>query len=104
MLALDANDNDHDIEPVDANTVVEYSTMQRLKGSGGISTAPRTKPARALTLLLKEQRDEQTAMHLLTMVIRRHNVPAMIMIGGSEANAWAIHSDNEEHGTAITKY
>jgi putative transposase len=54
-----------------------------------------------IDFLLTEQRDEQTAQRFLTKAIRRHGVPEKITIDGSAANAAAIKSYNEEHGTAI---
>jgi transposase-like protein len=54
-----------------------------------------------IDFLLTEQRDERAAMRFLTKAIRRHGVPQKITIDGSEANAAAIRSDIEEHGTAI---
>jgi transposase-like protein len=40
-------------------------------------------------------------MRFLTKAIRRHGVPEMIIIDGSDANAAAIHGYNEAHGAAI---
>jgi len=51
--------------------------------------------------LLTESRDERAAIRFLTKAIRRHGVPEKITIDGSEANASAIRSYNEAHGTAI---
>jgi putative transposase len=59
------------------------------------------KYGQTIDFLLTEQRDERTAMRFLTKAIRRHGVPEKITIDGSEANAAAIRSYNEEHGTAI---
>src|SRR5215510_6635956 len=54
-----------------------------------------------IDLLLTEQRDEPVALRFLTKAIRRHGVPEIITIDGSEANAAAIRRYNKEHGTAI---
>jgi putative transposase len=54
-----------------------------------------------LDFLLTEPRDERAALRFLTKAIHRHGVPEKITIEGSEANAAAIRSDNEEHGTAL---
>jgi putative transposase len=54
-----------------------------------------------IDFLLTEQRDEHAAKRFLTKAIRRHGVPETITIDGSAANAAAIKSYNEEHGTAI---
>ena len=51
--------------------------------------------------MLTESRDERAAIRFLTKAIRRHGVPEKITIDGSEANASAIRSYNEAHGTAI---
>jgi putative transposase len=59
------------------------------------------KYGQTIDFLLTEQRDERAAMRFLTKAIRRHGVPEKITIDGSEANAAAIRSYNEEHGTAI---
>jgi len=59
------------------------------------------KAGQTIDFLLTEQRDEQAATRFLTKAIRRHGVPETITIDGSEANAAAIQSYNEEHGTAI---
>jgi putative transposase len=40
-------------------------------------------------------------MPFLTQAIRRYGVLQKITIDGSEANAAALRSDNQEHGTAI---
>jgi putative transposase len=45
--------------------------------------------------------DPRAAKRFLTRAIRRHSVPETITIDGSEANAAAIKSYNEEHGTSI---
>jgi putative transposase len=59
------------------------------------------KHGQTIDFLLTEQRDERAAKRFLTKAIRRHGVPDKITIDGSEANAAAIRSYNEEHGTAI---
>ena len=59
------------------------------------------KMSQTIDFLLTEQRDEQAATRFLTKAIRRHGVPETITIDGSEANAAAIRSYNDDHGTAI---
>jgi putative transposase len=59
------------------------------------------KQGQTIDLLLTEQRDERTALRFLIKAIHRHGVPEKITIDGSEANAAAIRSYNEAHGTAI---
>jgi len=60
------------------------------------------KTGQTIDFLLTEHRDEQATKRFLTKAIRRHGVPEKITIDGSPANAAAIKSDHEEHGTAIT--
>ena len=59
------------------------------------------KTGQTIDFLLTEQRDEKAAKRFLTKAIRRHGVPEKITIDGSEANAAAIRSYNQEHGTTI---
>jgi transposase-like protein len=48
------------------------------------------KTGQTIDFLLTEQRDERVARRFLTKAIRRHGVPEIITIDGSEANAAAI--------------
>jgi putative transposase len=57
------------------------------------------KYGQTIDFLLTEERDERTANSFLTKAIRRHGVPETITIDGSEANAAAIRTYNQEHGT-----
>ena len=59
------------------------------------------KAGQTIDFLLTEQRDEKAAKRFLTKAIRRHGVPEKITIDGSEANAAAIRSYNQDHGTTI---
>lgn len=59
------------------------------------------KTRQTIDFLLTEYRDERAAKHFLAEAIRRHGVPEKVTIDGSEANAAAIRSYNDEHGTAI---
>jgi putative transposase len=59
------------------------------------------KSDQTIDFLLTEERDEPAAMRFLIKAIRRHGVPEKITIDGSEANAAAIRSYNQEHGTTI---
>jgi putative transposase len=54
-----------------------------------------------IDLLPTEQHDEPAATRFLTKAIRRHGMPETITIDGSEANASAMRSYNEAHGTTI---
>jgi len=59
------------------------------------------KTGQTIDFLLTEYRDERAAMRFLTKAIRRHGMPGIITIDGSEANAAAIRGYNEAHGTTI---
>ncbi len=59
------------------------------------------KHGQTIDFLLTEPRDRDAALRFLTKAIRRHGLPEMITIDGSEANAAAIKGYNQEHGTAI---
>jgi putative transposase len=59
------------------------------------------KSGQTIDFLLTAQRDEHAAKRFLTKAICRHGVLEKITIDGSEANAAAIRSYNEEPGTAI---
>jgi putative transposase len=59
------------------------------------------KTGQTMDFLLTAQRDERAAQRFLTKAIGRHGVPTKITIDGSEANAAAIRSYNQEHGTTI---
>jgi transposase-like protein len=59
------------------------------------------KYGKTIDFLLTEQRDEEAAKRFLTRAIRRHCTPEKITIDGSAANAAAIKSYNEDHGTSI---
>jgi putative transposase len=59
------------------------------------------KHGQTIDFLLTEQRDTEAALRFLTQAIRRHGVPEMITIDGSETNEAAIKRYNEAHGTHI---
>jgi putative transposase len=59
------------------------------------------KTGQTIDFLLTEERDERAATRFLTKAIRRHGVPEKVPSDGSEANAAAIRSYNEAHGTTI---
>jgi putative transposase len=59
------------------------------------------KHGQTIDFLLTEQRDKAAALRFLKKAIRRHGVPETITIDGSDANAAAIKSYNDEHGTHI---
>jgi putative transposase len=60
------------------------------------------KHGQTIDFLLSAHRDELAAKRFLMKAIRRHGVPETITIDGSEANAAAIRTYNQEHGTTIT--
>jgi putative transposase len=60
------------------------------------------KTGQTIDFLLTAERDERAANSFLTKAIRRHGVPETITIDGGEANAAAIQTYNQEHGTDIT--
>jgi putative transposase len=76
-------------------------TYIRVKGEWRYLYRAVDKTGRTIDFLLTAERDEQAAKRFLTKAIRRHGVPDKITIDGNEANAAAIRSYNEEHGTAI---
>jgi putative transposase len=76
-------------------------TYIRVKGEWRYLYRAVDKHGQTIDFLLTEQRDERAAKRFLTKAIRRHGVPDKVTIDGSEANAAAIRSYNEEHGTAI---
>lgn len=55
-----------------------------------------------IDFLLTAHRDEPAAKRFLMKAIRRHGVPETSTIEGREANAAAIRTYNQEHGTTIT--
>jgi putative transposase len=59
------------------------------------------KHGQTIDFLLTEHRDKEAALRFLKKAIRRNGLPETITIDGSDANAAAIKSYNEEHGTHI---
>ena len=76
-------------------------TYIRVKGHWSYLYRAVDKTGQTIDFLLTEPRDEPAAKRFLTKAIRRHGAPETITIDGSEANAAAIKSYNEEHGTNI---
>jgi putative transposase len=76
-------------------------TYIRVKGQWYYLYRAVDKTGQTIDFLLTDHRDERAATRFLTQAIRRHGVPEKVTIDGSEANAAAIRSYNEEHGTAI---
>src|SRR5215831_13059980 len=59
------------------------------------------KHGQTIDFLLTEHRDAEAALRFLKKAIRRNGLPETITIDGSDANAAAIKSYNEAHGTTI---
>ena len=59
------------------------------------------KDGKTIDFLLTKQRDKKVARRFLNKAIGRHGAPEKITIDGSDANAAAIKSYNEDHGTSI---
>jgi putative transposase len=76
-------------------------TYIRVKGAWRYLYRAVDKHGQTIDFLLTEQRDTEAALRFLTQAIRRHGVPEMITIDGSEANEAAIKRYNEAHGTHI---
>src|SRR5262245_20300575 len=54
-----------------------------------------------MDFLLTEHRDTAAALWFLTKASRRHGLPAIMTIDGSDAHEAAINRYNEAHGPAI---
>jgi putative transposase len=76
-------------------------TYIRVKGEWRYLYRAVDKSGQTIDFLLTEHRDTEAALRFLTQAIRRHGVPEMITIDGSEANEAAIKHYNEAHGTHI---
>ncbi len=59
------------------------------------------KYGQTIDFVLTEKRDKEAALQFLKKAICRNGLPEKITIDGSEANAAAIKSYNEDHGAAI---
>jgi transposase-like protein len=57
------------------------------------------KHGQTIACLLAEQRDQEAALRFLKKAIVRNELPETITIDGSKANASAMRSSNEAHGT-----
>jgi putative transposase len=77
-------------------------TYIRVKGEWYYLYRAVDKHGQTIDFLLSAHRDELAAKRFLMKAIRRHGVPETITIDGSEANAAAIRTYNQEHGTTIT--
>jgi putative transposase len=76
-------------------------TYSKVKGEWRYLYRAVDKYGETIDFLLTEHRDKAAALRFLKKAIRRHGVPKTITIDGSDANAAAIKSSNQEHGTAI---
>jgi putative transposase len=77
-------------------------TYIRVKGQWYYLYRAVDKHGQTIDFLLTAHRDELAAKRFLMKAIRRNGVPETITIDGSEANAAAIRTYNQEHGTTIT--
>jgi transposase-like protein len=59
------------------------------------------KYGKTIDFVLTKQRDKAAAWRFLNKAVGRHGLPEKITIDGSDANASAIKSYNEDHGTSI---
>jgi putative transposase len=76
-------------------------TYIRVKGQWAYLYRAVDKDGQTVDFRLTAQRDQDAALRFLSRAIRRHGVPEMITIDGSEANAAAIRTYNQAHGTHI---
>jgi putative transposase len=76
-------------------------TYVKIKGQWRYLSRAVDKYGETIDFLLTENRDKEAALRFLKKAIRRHGVPETITIDGSDANAAAIKSYNQEHGTTI---
>ena len=76
-------------------------TYIRVKGAWRSLYRAVDKYGQTIDFLLTENRDKEAALRFLKKAIRRHGVPEMITIDGSDANDAAIKSYNQEYGTTI---
>ena len=76
-------------------------TYIRVKGKWCYLYRAVDKHGQTVDFLLSPRRDRVAALRFLIKAIRRHGLPEIITIDGSEANASAIRGYNEAHGTTI---
>ena len=76
-------------------------TYSKVKGQWHYLYRAVDKHGQTIDFLLTEHRDKEAALCFLKKAIRRNGLPETITIDGSDANAAAIKSYNEAHGTAI---
>jgi putative transposase len=77
-------------------------TYLKVKGQWRYLYRAVDKQGQTIHFLLTQAHDELAAKRFLTKAIRRHSVPETITIDGSEANAAAIRTYNQEHSTKST--
>ena len=76
-------------------------TYIRVKGEWKYLYRAVDKYGKAIDFVLTEKRDSKAALKFLEKAICRNGLPQKITIDGSDANAAAIKSYNEYHGTEI---
>jgi putative transposase len=77
-------------------------TYSKIKGQWYCLYRAVDKYGATLDFLLTEHRDTEAALRFLKQAIRRHGVPETLTIDGSDANAAASKSSNQEYGTTIS--
>jgi putative transposase len=75
-------------------------TYIKVKGQWRYLSRAVDKAGQTIDFLLTEQRDERAALRFLTKAICRHGVPGKVALDGREANAAALRSDHDAHGTS----
>ena len=76
-------------------------TSVRVKGEWRYLSRAVDTDGQTIDFLLTAHRDKEAALRFLKKAIRRNGLPETLTIDGSEANAAAIRTYNEEYGTAI---
>jgi putative transposase len=76
-------------------------TYIKVKGEWNYLYRAVDKFGKTIDFVLTQQRDKKAARRFLNKAISRHGVPDKITIDGSDANASAIESYNDDHGTSI---
>ena len=78
-------------------------TYMKVKGQWRSLYRAVEKHGQTMDFLLTVHRDTEAALRCLKKAIRRHGLPEIMTIDGSDANAAAIKRYNEAHGTAIAR-
>jgi putative transposase len=76
-------------------------TYVKVKGQWRYLSRAVDKYGQTIDFLLTEHRDKDAALRFLKKAIGCNGLPETITLDGSDANAAAIQSDNQEYGTTI---